>query len=191
VFLYDSRRHGESDGTYCTYGFHEKNDVSAILNYLATRTDFTKGKFGLFGTSMGAAVALQAAAIDDRVAAVVSENSFATLRTIFDDYQKRMIRVPFHYLRNLVIMRSERTAHFKARDVSPLRAVSSIHVPLLFIYGTEDHLIDHRYSLSLFQYANEPKQLFAIEGARHNDTWKVAGDAYARTILEFYAGALK
>ena len=186
VFLYDSRRHGLSDGAFCTYGYYEKDDVKTIIDYLSSRNDIAPGKFGIFGTSMGAAVAIQAASIDKRIVAVIAENSFATLRTIFDDYQKRMIKLSFHYLRNLVIIRSELKADFKARDVSPLRAITTIHVPILIIYGTQDHLINHHYSLRLYEYANQPKDIFPIEGAHHNDTWKIAGTAYEKKLLEFF-----
>jgi len=191
VFLYDARRHGESEGQYCTYGYFEKHDVRRIIDYLETRTDFTLGKVGIFGTSMGAAVAIQAAALDKRIVAVVAENSFATLRTIFDDYQKRMIKLPFHYLRNLVIKRSEWLAKFKANDVSPLDSVRNVHIPLLFIYGKNDHLIDYKYSLMLYENTDEPKELFPIENAKHNDTWDVAGDVYAQKIISFFEKALR
>src|SRR6202008_4281185 len=116
---YDARLHGESDGAYCTYGYYEKHDVLRIIDYLLSRTDIHPGNIGLFGTSMGAAVAIQAAALDKRISAIIAENSFATLRTIFDDYQRRIIKLPFHYLRNMVIVRSEFKATFKASDVSP------------------------------------------------------------------------
>jgi len=135
---------------------------------------------------MGAAVALQAAALDNRIAAIVAENSFATLRTIFDDYQKRMIKLPFHYLRNMVIVRSELKAAFKASDVSPLDAVRRIHIPVLFVYGTQDDHINHRYSLLLHEQANDPKELFAVEGATHSDIWEVAGEPYGRRLVEFF-----
>jgi hypothetical protein len=190
VFLYDARRHGESEGRYCTYGYYEKHDVTRIIDYLETRTDFTLGKVGIFGTSMGAAVAIQAAALDKRIVAVVAENSFATLRSIFDDYQKRMIKLPFHYLRNLVIKRSEWLAKFKANDVSPLDLVRHIHIPLLFIYGKEDHLINYKYSVMLYERTDEPKELFPIENAKHNDTWDVAGDVYPQKIISFFNKAL-
>ncbi len=186
VLLYDARRHGISDGRFCTYGYYEKHDVTTIINYLTTRTDVALGKIGLFGTSMGASVALQAAAIDRRIAAVVAENSFATLRTIFDDYQKRMIYLPFHYLRNIVIKRSELMAAFKANDVSPLDAVQQFRIPVLFVYGSDDTLIDHRYSLKLFEQAAGPKELFPIDHATHNDTWEVAGKSYEQRLLEFF-----
>jgi len=135
---------------------------------------------------MGAAVAIQAAAIDKRITVVVSENSFATLRTIFDDYQKRMIKLPFHYLRNLVIVHAELRAKFKAREVSPLEAVQTIHIPILIVYGTDDHLIKHQYSLMLFEKANQPKEIFPIHGASHNNMWDIAGKEYGQKLLEFF-----
>ncbi len=186
VFLYDSRRHGDSGGSFCTYGFYEKHDASTVISYLQSRTDLHLGKIGLFGSSMGAAVALQVAALDRRVAAVVAESGFATLRSIFDDYQKRMIKLPWHYLRNLVIRRSERIAHFRANDVSPLEAVRTIAVPLLIIHGTADTLIDFRYSVNVYEQAREPKELWLIPGARHNDIIEVGGEEYRRRVLEFF-----
>jgi uncharacterized protein len=191
IFLYDSRRHGYSEGKYCTYGYFEKYDVRNVINYLINRTDLQTGKIGIFGTSMGAAIALQAAVLDNRISAVVAENSFITLRTIFDDYQKRMIKVPFHYLRNLVIIRSEINAQFKASAVSPLESVEKIRVPVLFVYSTADHLIKHSYSQQLFERANEPKEYFPIEGATHSNTWQVAGKAYEEKIIDFYSRNLK
>jgi uncharacterized protein len=191
VFLYDSRRHGNSDGTFCTYGYFEKHDVSKIIDYLESRTDVTLGKIGLFGTSMGAAVAIQTAAIDKHITAIVAENSFATLRSIFDDYQKRIIKLPFHYLRNFVIKRSELMAKFKANNVSPLDAIRSLTIPLMIIYGADDHLIKHQYSLMLYENAKEPKELYPIKQASHNNTWKIAGAEYEKKILEFFGKNLK
>jgi pimeloyl-ACP methyl ester carboxylesterase len=191
VFLYDSRRHGASDGVDCTYGFFEKHDLSQIITYVLSRTDIVPGNIGAFGTSMGAAVAIQAAEIDSRIRAVAVENSFATLRTIFDDYQRRMIKVPFHYLRNIVITRSELMAKFKAREVSPLNSVAKIHIPILFIVGSEDRQINPRYSESLFRAANEPKEIFTVPHAGHMNVWDVAGAAYEQKLVGFFDKYLK
>lgn len=190
VFLYDSRRHGNSDGKFCTYGFYEKNDLIKILDYLQSRTDLSTDRIALFGTSMGAAVALQAAATDTRIAAVAAENSFATLRSIFDDYQKRMFKIPFHFLRNIVIVRSEFMARFRASDVSPLEAVRNVDIPKLFIYGTDDHLIKPQYSLKLYEEARDPKEIFAVDHASHSNIWQVAGKQYETTLLRFFERTL-
>lgn len=186
VFLYDSRRHGESGGSYCTLGYHEKQDATMVIDYLMSRKDVKVGKIGLFGWSMGAVVAILVASIDKRVAAVVAESGFATLRTVFDDYQQRMIKLPWHYLRNIVIKRSEFLAKFKANDVAPVEAVKEIRVPVFLLHGTEDNLIKHDYSEQVFAAANEPKQLWLIEGARHHDMMEVGGEGYTRRICEFF-----
>ncbi len=191
VFLYDSRRHGDSGGQYCTYGFYEKHDTSTIITFLQQQHDLSLGNIGLFGSSMGAAVAIQVAAADDRVAAVVAESGFATLRTIFDDYQKRMIKLPWHYLRNIVIKRSEHLAHFKASTVSPLEACKQIRVPLFIIHGTDDRLIKYSYSQLLFENANEPKELWLIQGADHSNMAEVGGEEYYRRILGYFDAALR
>jgi uncharacterized protein len=185
VFLYDSRRHGDSGGTYCTYGFYEKHDASAAISMLLRRPDATPGRIALFGSSMGAAVAIQTASIDHRVVGVVAESGFATLRGIFDDYQRRMIKLPWHYLRNLVIKRSEVIAHFKANMVSPLEAVRNVRVPIFILHGTADNLIRYQYSEQVFAAAREPKELWLIPGAKHNDMAEVGGEEYERRVIGF------
>lgn len=186
VFLYDSRAHGESGGAYCTYGYYEKHDVSTVIDYLESRKDISVGKIGIFGTSMGAAVAIQAAALDDRIAVVVAESSFTNLRTIFVDYQRRIIKLPWHFLRNLAMTRSQRIANFKGRSVSPIEDVKRMNTPILFVHGTDDTFIDCEYSKELYEAANEPKRLLLIEGADHNDLWDVGGMTYEKTILDFF-----
>src|SRR5687767_8148688 len=76
VIAYDSRRHGTSDGEFCTYGFHEKADLRKIIDTLPL------GPVILIGSSLGAAVALQEAAGDRRVVGVVAAEVFSDLRTV-------------------------------------------------------------------------------------------------------------
>jgi pimeloyl-ACP methyl ester carboxylesterase len=76
VVAYDSRAHGESEGDVCTYGFFEKRDLRRVLDTVGP------GPIVLVGTSLGAAVALQEAARDPRVTAVVAAETFSDLRTV-------------------------------------------------------------------------------------------------------------
>jgi uncharacterized protein len=186
VFLYDSRQHGESEGYYCTYGFYEKYDVSTVIRYLWSRKDKKIGKIGLFGTSMGAAVAIQAAAMNHHIAAVVAEGSYTALRTIFVDYQKRIIKLPWHFLRNIALVQSQKMANFKARLVAPIEDIKRVHTPILIVHGKKDSFIKSKYSKMLYDAANEPKELMIIDRAEHNDVWEVGGVAYHDTIASFF-----
>jgi dipeptidyl aminopeptidase/acylaminoacyl peptidase len=191
VLMYDSRAHGESGGVFCTYGFYEKRDVSTAISYLEKRKDVKVRNVGLFGTSMGAAVAIQAAAIDHRVKAVISEAGFTDLRTISVDYQKRIVKLPWHFLRNVAMGRSQTIAQFKAREVSPVTDVQTLTIPILFIHGMEDRLINYEYSKILYHYARNPKELVLIPGANHTDIWEIAGTKYERKIISFFSKALR
>jgi alpha-beta hydrolase superfamily lysophospholipase len=173
VFLYDSRRHGDSEGAYCTYGYYEKFDVSTAINYLHTRLGKKLGAVAVFGTSMGAAIAIQAAAIDTRIKGVIAEASFTDLRTISVDYQRRIIKLPWHFLRNVAMAKSQ------------------LRIPILFIHGTSDSFIDFDYSKMLYHKAREPRELFLVPGANHTDVWEVAGRSYETKVLGFLTKALK
>src|SRR5262249_24452328 len=71
VVAYDSRAHGESEGSACTYGCFEKHDLRRVVDTVRP------GPVILIGTSLGAAVALQEAALDPRVTAVVAAEAFS------------------------------------------------------------------------------------------------------------------
>jgi uncharacterized protein len=191
IFLYDSRQHGESEGYYCTYGFYEKQDVSGVISYLQSRTDTKIGKIGVFGTSMGGAVAILAAAIDHRIAAVISEGTYTSLRVVFVDYQKRIIKLPWHFLRNIALVHSQKLANFKARLVAPIEDIKRLHVPILIVHGKNDTFIKSEYSKHLYDAANEPKQLLLIEGADHNNVWEVGGEMYINSIISFFETNLR
>jgi pimeloyl-ACP methyl ester carboxylesterase len=85
VVAYDSRANGESEGDACTYGFHEKEDLREVLNSIE------KGPVILLGSSLGAAGALQLAASDQRITAVVAAETFSDLRTVVTE------RAPFFF----------------------------------------------------------------------------------------------
>ncbi len=84
VVMMDSRAHGQSGGTIATYGWKERWDTVAIVNALYA-SEAVK-HLGALGVSMGAAIALQSAAVEPRIQAVVAESPFSSLREVSYDY---------------------------------------------------------------------------------------------------------
>src|SRR5688500_5633467 len=125
VIAYDSRAHGSSGGDACTYGFFEKEDLRRVLDTARP------GPVVLIGTSLGGAVALQAAADDPRVRGVVAAETFADLRSVARE------RVPFFVWRGLIdraLASAEAQGRFVADAVSPVQAAKRITVPVLLIH---------------------------------------------------------
>ncbi len=75
VLAYDTRGHGESDGTTNALGWNAEKDASAALDYLESRDDVEPGRVGLLGLSMGAEIALEMATNDHSAAAIVADGA--------------------------------------------------------------------------------------------------------------------
>ena len=161
VVAYDSRGHGESDGDICTYGFFEKQDLRRVLDGLNPRG------IVLLGTSLGAAVALQEAADDTRVAAIVAAETFSDLRTIARQ------RAPFFLsestIRNAFSF-AEQRGQFAVDSVSPVDAARRVTAPVLLIHGELDRETTSDHSERVFEALAGPKRLILVKGAHHNES---------------------
>src|SRR5438046_8662833 len=82
VLLLDQRYFGRSEGRLTTLGFRERQDLGRAVDFLAARGF---GRVGVFGFSLGGAVALLAAAEDPRIRAVAAYAPFADLRLLGHD----------------------------------------------------------------------------------------------------------
>lgn len=75
VLLVDARGHGRSEGRAMDFGWYGDEDLTAAVSFLAGRTDVERGRIGVVGLSMGGEEAIGAAAVDDRIRAVVAEGA--------------------------------------------------------------------------------------------------------------------
>ena len=161
VIAYDSRAHGESPGDLCTYGFFEKRDLQRIIDRIES------GPIILLGTSLGAAVAIQEAAIDSRVTAVVGAETFSDLRTVASE------RAPSFFTHDIIeraFRIAEQQGHFDINAVSPAAAAAQIKVPVLLVHGADDTDTPANHSRRVFEALAGPKRLILVPGARHNQS---------------------
>lgn len=169
VVAYDSRAHGESSGTMCTYGYWEKRDLRRVVDTLEP------GPVLLLGTSLGAAIALQEAADDPRVAGVIAAEVFSDLRTVARErapgvLSDRMVRRAFEL--------AETRGRFRVGEVSPESAARRIRVPVLLIHGAADTDTRPDHSRRVYAALAGPRELVMVAGAGHNqslndpDTWR-------------------
>jgi hypothetical protein len=161
VIAFDSRAHGQSGGEMCTYGFHEKRDLGRVLETVSP------GPIVLLGTSLGAAVALQHAADNPQVNAVISAEAFSDLATVARE------RAPFFFTDGVIakaFVLAEERAHFDVDDTSPQEAASKLTIPVLLIHGESDQETSPDHSRRIFAALQGPKTLLLVPGRGHNQS---------------------
>jgi alpha-beta hydrolase superfamily lysophospholipase len=192
VLMMDAREHGDSGGEIATYGWKERHDTVAIADALYAAENVRC--LTALGVSMGAAIALQAAAIEPRIAGVVAEAPFSNLREVSYDYTGLHIspwlgKTLFRPASIFGLGAAENEGAFRATDVSPEKAVAARAFPILLICGTKDHTIPCRHAERIYTAAQGPKQLWIVKGAGHAAALGHAPADYEARTVAFFAGA--
>jgi len=183
--LYDARAHGESNGEYVTYGFHEKYDVQFIVDQIKQK--HPELPIGIWGNSMGGAVALQALAIGPQIDFGIIESNFTDLNQIVYDYQKRYaFGIGFRFATNYALKRAGEIAQFDPKQVSPIQAVKTIDQPIFMSHGTADPNIKFEYGKKLHEHLKSQNKVFyPVEGGGHFGLSQKGGEAYNKALFDF------
>jgi uncharacterized protein len=207
VIMMDARAHGASDGPIATYGWLERNDTRAVIDALLS--DLEKPCLAIqwhglggpvcapnhifaLGESMGAGIALQSAAADSRIEAVVAESALANLREASYDYAGlrkypwlgKTLLSPFTWT---LLYRGEKLAGLPIAEVSPVKAVASRAFPVLLICDEKDAALPCRHTQMIYDAARGPKQLWVVPGAYHTAALGFQPEEFRRRVLSFFA----
>lgn len=180
----DLRSHGSSEGTYCTFGVKEKQDITFLINNLNSLG--IKDRIGVWGQSLGGAVALQATAYDNRIKYAIVESTFTDLETIAADYMELNLGFRSEIFSQYLIYRAGKIAGFKPELASPLVSCKAISVPTLMVHGSSDKRIKIEYGKANFKNLKaRNKKFLEIENATHLNVWQVGGDQYFEQVFNF------
>jgi alpha-beta hydrolase superfamily lysophospholipase len=190
VVMMDQRAHGASEGPMATYGWLERNDTRAVMDRLEA-SEHPHHLFAL-GESMGAGIALQSAAVEPRIEAVVAEASFASLREASYDYAG-LQRYPLLGMTLLapgawtMVYHGELAAGFPAGEVSPEKAVATRPFPVFLICDAADTVLPCRHTKRIYAAASGPKEMWVVPRAYHTAALGYEPAEFRRRVLEFFA----
>jgi dipeptidyl aminopeptidase/acylaminoacyl peptidase len=156
LFLYDSRYLGESEGSYSTVGAKEVKDLIAAIGFLKTRG---VQEVGVWGFSMGGAVALMTAPRAPEIKAVVSQSSYARLDLLAPAlFRLPGLKTPLAWF---ITLWAKIFLGINLREVSPKDAIRDLNIPVLLIHSKHDSMIPFDHALMLQQsLTNNPKAQF-------------------------------
>jgi alpha-beta hydrolase superfamily lysophospholipase len=189
VVMMDSRAHGKSGGDMVTYGWKERYDTVAITDALYATEKV--GHLHALGVSLGAAIALQSAAVEPRISAVSAEDPLANLREVSYDYAGLDVspflgKTLFRPASIFALRALEKAVGFNPDEVSPEKSVAQRPFPVLLICGTNDHRIPCRHAEAIYDAATGPKELWIVQGAGHASALGQAPAEYENRVVSFF-----
>lgn len=192
LLLFDLRGHGESAGRVTSFGWQEQRDLQGALAFLGQQPDVPPKPYGIFGISMGGAIALLVAAQDERLGAVAVDSPYTSLEASLRRYLALLYpmlpEIPFRWF----ILATYRVRFgVWPRRVSPQAAVAALSPrPLLLIQGGQDSRTPLESAKALYAAAGEPKDLLVVESAGHLEAFAVNPQAYLKRLVRFFESSL-
>jgi len=169
--LVDHRGHGRSTGKYLTYGVHESRDMVQVLDHLEKK-GLLAPPVGAVGFSYGGAVALQLAARDKRIKAVVTVATFASLREVLPAYVSHYVPILGGLLTSAQIEgaleQAGEQAGFDPDEASNTKAAATTSAQLLIIHGQDDPKVPADHAQRIHQAARSRSKLMVVPGEDHD-----------------------
>ncbi len=184
----DSRGHGVSGGDFITFGIRESGDVHRWADWLFAAQHTVK-LYGV-GQSMGAAILLESLPVERRFRAVVADCPFVTFEEISYDRLSQIAglgRLPAWPIVQESFLYMRLAHGMDLRHDSPADVVRTTRVPILLIHGTADTNVPPRHSRALHAVNPEATRLWEVPGAGHVASISTEPEAYARTVVEWFA----
>jgi pimeloyl-ACP methyl ester carboxylesterase len=182
VLLVDLQGHGETPGTAITLGSRESADVRAALLWLKRAAP--SRRIGVIGRSLGGAAVLlgpQPSGFD----AVVLEAVYPRVAGAIENRIRIRYGPLAPVLAPLLLVQLRPRLHVSPRDLEPIRSIGRLGSPVLVVAGSRDQHTTLAESEELFGAAVQPKRLWVVTGARHQDFLTFDPRGYDSEVVGF------
>ena len=190
--VFDFQGSGMSEGDYISLGYHEKNQVKNIVDFLEKYPGV--GDIGLWGRSMGAATSLIYSSMDRRIKAVVADSPFEDFRLLAKEMVMNEIKLPGFLVEGAISIIGKSVKNRNGMNINEIKAIESVknsNVPIIFIHAKDDELVPYHHSEDLIDnYNGKIKELQSVTGGhngrRPKSLMEYVGDFFAVYLNSSY-----
>src|SRR5262245_13678063 len=185
--LFDLRRHGKSGGERRSLGSGERYDVLGAFDFAQTRA---KGPVVVWGISFGAAASVLAAAQEPRIAGIVCDSSYRSLRDTARhhlDIARRwrwwMGFVPAWPTADVTLFWMARRGGFDPSELDIVKAAGHLGGrPALFVASSGDERMPAAIAEELALAAGPKASVLVVKSERHGHAYQDGTEAYEKAV---------
>jgi len=189
VLLFDLRAHARSEGSVSTFGWLEINDVLGAADFLKQRKEIDVHRIGVLGFSMGAQIALRAAAQSSDICAVWADGP---VPVVFRDHfgeNKPALRQMFFTPWWGLVYRAQEWLTGISQPPPLVEVIGQISPRPVFIVASGDERFIHT-TRRYFDATGEPKWWWQLDDIPFGSGVLEKGDDYDFKLIGFFNKAL-
>jgi fermentation-respiration switch protein FrsA (DUF1100 family) len=169
-----------------TFGIREHRDVLGWL-------ELVQQEFGpeipviLTGISMGAATVVIAAGqeLPPNVVGVLADCGYSSAKAIIQKVIRQM-GLPAGLAYPFVKLGARIFGGFDLEEISPIEALKTCKVPVIFLHGEADDFVPCDMSREMYEACPTRKRLFTAPGAGHGLACPIDPEPYKQAVREFF-----
>lgn len=187
LLVVDQRAHGQSEGSYITFGIRERRDVQTWAEYAAMHFGAEHPLF-LDGLSMGATTVLLAAALPlpRSVRGILADSGFTSPYAIMRSVLRAHCRfLPPQPLLALLNVFTRLFAGFSLKEANTPDALRATQLPVFLLHGKADTFVPYSMSQEAYDACASQKQLLLVENAGHGYSYLVDRPRVQAAIAAF------
>ncbi|WP_073998458.1 alpha/beta hydrolase [Anaerococcus urinomassiliensis] len=183
ILAHDQRAHGQSEGTYTTFGIKEKEDIKAWMDWIKDINH--DAKIIVHGESMGAASTMFLAADNpENLLAFIEDCGYTSFYDMQIDQLKGdlgFLVYPITFIAN-IIGKIRFSSDFHKSNIDSMK---NTKIPGLFIHGQADRLVPVQVCYKVYKNHPGKKSLYTPKLADHAECKFYDQDEYFGKIFEF------
>lgn len=185
VIIYDHRNHGKSGGRNTTFGFFEKYDLKAVVDWALAQLG-EGGVIGTMGESLGGGTVLQHIAIDPRPAFVIADCAYSDFRQLVTYRARVEYHAPAFPLVPLASFLTHLLAGFSLEQAAPIATLPQVETPILFTTGEKDDYVPTQMTRDLYAAKTRGmRKLLIVPEAEHGQAYFTNPQMYDQAVGEF------
>jgi dipeptidyl aminopeptidase/acylaminoacyl peptidase len=191
LLMFDLRGCGDSGGDSGSVGFYERLDLLGALDFLVA-SGVDRGRVGVHGSSLGAAIALMTCSNPGTAAAVVADSSFADL-TVRVRESLTGSKKPLYLFTPGMEFMARLMFGLDIQEVSPARMVAATDTPIFIVHGESDEMVPVRHARILGRAigadAESPasgRGVWIVPGAGHVQGYRTRRGEYVNRVAGFF-----
>lgn len=183
AIFYDNRGHGRNQKHVVTMGYLEKHDLLTVIE--DTKRRYGSDCFiGLHGESMGSAISLLALAYTSSIRFVISDCGYSDLTFFYRMLVTSKVR-GFRWLVLLCNPLNKLLFGYYLSSVKPMDSLYQNQVPICFIHGAKDKLVDCCNAKRMYDANLGYKELHIFYEAHHADSYRSDPLRYQAILEQF------